>query len=92
MKLKRSVNPFAVVKKKRKQRLKRLSLDRSDFAKQIRKFSRNKGKIQVLPNEIEWEMFPHKDNSEYHEKDKGILDYEESRRPLREKAPRNERR
>jgi hypothetical protein len=29
MKLKRSVNPFAVVKKKRKQRLKKLSLDRS---------------------------------------------------------------
>ena len=91
MKTKRSVNPFAVVKKKRKQRLKKLSSDRSDFAKQIRKFSRNKGKIQVLPNEIEWEMFPHKANSEYHEKDKGILDYEESRRPLREKAPKNER-
>jgi hypothetical protein len=92
MKRKRSVNPFAVVKKKRKQRLKKLSLDRSDFAKQIRRFSRKKGKIQVLPNELEWEMFPFKDNSEYHEKDKGILDYEESRRPLGEKAPRNERR
>ena len=92
MKRKRSVNPFAVVKKKRKQRLKKLSLDRSGYAKQIRKFSRNKGKIQVLPNELEWEMFPFKDNSEYHEKDKGILDYEESRRPLGEKAPRNERR
>ena len=92
MKRKRSVNPFAVVKKKRKQRLKRLSLENSDFAKQIRKFSRNKGKVQVLPNELEWNMFPHRDNSEYHEKDKGILDYEESRRPLREKAPRNERR
>jgi len=92
MKRKRSVNPFSVVKKKRKQRLKKLSLDRSDFAKQIRKFSRNKGRIQVQPNELEWEMFPFKDNSEYHEKDKGILDYEESRRPLGEKAPRNERR
>ena len=92
MKKKRSVNPFAIFKKKRKQRLKKLSLDRSDFAKQIRKFSRNKGKIQVLPNEIEWEMFPYRDNTEDNEKDKGILDYEESRRPLREKAPRNERR
>lgn len=92
MKRKRSLNPFAVVKKKRKQRLKKLSLDRSDFAKQIRKFSRNRGKIQVLPNELEWNMFPHRDNSEYHEKDKGILDYEESRRPLGEKAPKNERR
>ena len=91
MKRKRSLNPFAVVKKKRKQRLKKLSLDRSDFAKLIRKFSRNRGKIQVLPNELEWNMFPHRDNSEYHEKDKGILDYEESRRPLGEKAPKNER-
>jgi hypothetical protein len=62
MKRKRSVNPFAVVKKKRKQRLKKLSLDRSDFAKQIRRFSRKKGKIQVLPNELEWEMFPFKDH------------------------------
>ena len=91
MKVKRLVNPFAIITKKRKQRLKKLSLDNSDFAKQIRKFSRNKGKIQVLPNEIEWEMFPFKDNSEYHEKDKGILDYEESRRPLGEKKRDNGR-
>jgi len=90
MKRKRTVNPFAVVKKKRKQRLKKLSIDRSAFGKQIRKFSRNRGKIQVLKNEIEWNMFPYRDNLGYHEKDKGILDYEESRRPLGEKAPKNE--
>jgi len=90
MRTKRSLNPFAIVKKKRKERLKKLSIDRSDFGKEIRKFSRNKGKIQVLQNEIQWEMFPFRNSSEWHEKEKGILDYEESRRPLGEKKPKNE--
>jgi len=73
-------------------RLKRLSVDRSDFKRDIRKFISGGGRVQKLPAEIEWEMFPYNDSyaMEKEKNEKGILDYEESRNPSGGKVLSNE--
>ena len=73
-------------------RLKRLPVDRSDFKKDIRKFIKGGGRVRKLPAEIEWDMFPYNDNYaiEREKNEKGILDYEESRKSFREKTYRND--
>ena len=64
--------------------MKRLPVAKSDFKKEIRAFIKGGGKIQKLPAEIEWEMFPYWDDCaiERNKNEKGILDYEESRKPV----------
>ena len=63
-------------------RKKRLSTDRSDFKEDIKAFIKGGGTIQKLPDELEWEMFPFNDSyaMEKEKNEKGILDYEESRK------------
>ena len=60
----------------------------------VEEFLKRGGKIKKLPNEVEWEMFPYNDNYsiEKQKNEKGILDYEESRKPVRGKVFKNGRR
>ena len=71
---------------------KKLSIENSDFKKEIRKFRNGGGKVQALPDEIKWNMFPLYDGYQLarDEKAKGILDYEESSKPLRGKTIKDE--
>ena len=71
---------------------KKLSIENSDFKKEIRKFRNGGGKVQALPDEIKWNMFPLYDGYQLarDEKAKGILDYEESSQPLRGKTIKDE--
>ena len=74
-------------------RRKRLSVDRSDFKKDIKKFIKRGGRVKKLPVEIEWDMFPYNDQwtLEKEKNEKGILDYEESRKSFRGEVLKNER-
>ena len=62
--------------------MKRLPVNKSDFKKEIKAFIKGGGKVQKLPAEIEWDMFPYWDDCaiERNKNEKGILDYEESRK------------
>ena len=73
-------------------RRKRLSVDRSDFKKDIKKFIKRGGRVKKLPVEIEWDMFPYNDDYaiEKEKNEKGILDYEESRKSSGGKVLSNE--
>ena len=73
-------------------RKKRLAINNSDFKKDIKDFIKEGGRVQKLPDEIEWEMFPYNDSyaMEKEKNEKGILDYEESRKSFREKTYRND--
>lgn len=63
-------------------RKKRLSTGRSDFKDDIKAFIKGGGTVQKLPDELEWDMFPYNDSyaMEKEKNEKGILDYEESRK------------
>lgn len=67
--------------------MKRFPTIKSDFKKEIKEFIKTGGKIIKLPPEIEWEMFPYFDEAPIirNKNEKGILDYEESRKPIRSK-------
>ena len=72
-------------------RKRRLSIKKSPFKKQIREFIKNGGRVTKLPNEVEWDMFPFRDS--YGIRfigEKGILDYEESRKPVGETSFKDE--
>jgi len=73
-------------------RLKRLPVDKSDFKKDIRKFIRGGGRVHKLPAELEWDMFPYNDSyaMEKEKNEKGILDYEESRKSIGGKVFKDE--
>jgi hypothetical protein len=73
--------------------MKRLPINNSDFKKEIVNFIKGGGKIMKMPDEIEWDMFPYNDNYsiERQKNEKGILDYEESRRPRRGEVFKNDR-
>ena len=73
--------------------MKRLPINNSDFKKEIVNFIKGGGKIIKMPDEIEWDMFPYNDNYsiERQKNEKGILDYEESRRPRRGEVFKNDR-
>ena len=75
-------------------RKKRLSTDRSDFKNYIKDFIKEGGRVQKLPDEIEWDMFPYNDSyaMEKEKNEKGILDYEESRKFVRGEVYKDERR
>ena len=64
--------------------MKRLPVNKSDFKKEIGAFIRGGGKVKKLPAEIEWDMFPYWDDCaiERNKNEKGILAYEESRKPI----------
>lgn len=64
--------------------MKRLPVQKSDFKEEIKEFIKKGGKIHKLPPEIEWNMFPYFDDAaiERNKNEKGILDYEESRKPI----------
>ena len=68
-----------------KYNMKRLSVNKSGFKKEIKEFIKSGGNIHKLPPEIEWEMFPYFDDAaiERNKNEKGILDYEESCKPIR---------
>ena len=65
--------------------MKRLSINKSGFKKEIKEFIKSGGSIHKLPPEVEWEMFPYFDDSAIlrNKNEKGILDYEESRKSVR---------
>ena len=73
--------------------MKRLPIKNSDFKKEIVNFIKGGGKIIKIPDEVEWDMFPYNDNYsiERQKNEKGILDYEESRRPRRGEVFKNDR-
>ncbi len=75
-----------------KYNMKRLPVIKSDFKKEIRAFITGGGKIKKMPAEIEWEMFPYWDDCviERNKNEKGILDYEESRKPVGGEVFKNE--
>ena len=75
-----------------KYNMKRLSVNKSDFKKEIREFIKNGGSICKLPPEVEWDMFPYFDDSAIlrNKNEKGILDYEESRKPVGGEVFKNE--
>ena len=62
--------------------MKRLPVTKSNFKKEIREFIKGGGRVKKFPNEIEWDMFPYNDSyaMEKEKNEKGILDYEESRK------------
>ena len=72
--------------------MKRLPVNKSDFKNEIRVFIKKGGKVQKLPAEIEWEMFPYWDDRaiERNKNEKGILDHEESRKPIGSEVFKNE--
>ena len=63
-------------------KMKRLSVTRSHFKKEIRDFIKGGRRVQKQPDELEWDMFPYNDSyaMEKEKNEKGILDYEESRK------------
>ena len=65
--------------------MKRLPVKKSDFKEQIKEFIKNGGTVHKLPPEVEWNMFPYFDDAaiERNKNEKGILDYEESCKPIR---------
>ena len=65
--------------------MKRLPIKNSDFRKEIKLFLKEGGKIKKIPDEVEWNMFPYFDDAaiERNKNEKGILDYEESCKPIR---------
>ena len=65
--------------------MKRLSVNKSGFKKEINEFIKKGGSVHKLPPEVEWNMFPYFDDAaiERNKNEKGILDYEESCKPLR---------
>ena len=65
--------------------MKRLPVKKSNFKEQINEFIKNGGTVHKLPPEVEWNMFPYFDDAaiERNKNEKGILDYEESCKPLR---------
>ena len=73
--------------------MKRLPVTKSHFKKEIREFIKGGGRVKKFPNEIEWDMFPYNDSyaMEKEKNEKGILDYEESRKPSGGKVFKNER-
>jgi len=73
--------------------MKRLSINNSDFKNEIISFIKGGGKIKKLPNEVEWDMFPYNDDYsiEKQKNEKGILDYEESRKPIGRKVFKNDK-
>ena len=73
-------------------RKKRLSVTRSNFKKEIREFIKGGGRVQKQPAELEWDMFPYNDSyaMEKEKNEKGILDYEESRKFFGGKAQSND--
>ena len=73
-------------------RKKRLPVTRSNFKKEIREFIKGGGKVKKFPDEIEWDMFPYNDDYaiEKEKNEKGILDYEESRKSIGSKMLKNE--
>ena len=73
-------------------RKKRLSTSRSDFKKYIKDFIKEGGRVQKLPDELEWDMFPYNDSyaMEKEKNEKGILDYEESRKSFGGKVFKND--
>lgn len=75
-------------------RKKRLAINNSDFKKEIKLFLKEGGKVKKLRDEVEWDMFPYNDSYsiEREKNEKGILDYEESRKPIGGKILSNERR
>ena len=72
--------------------MKRLPVQKSNFKKEIKEFIKSGGSIHKLPPEVEWEMFPYFDDSAIlrNKNEKGILDYEESCKPLRSEVLTNE--
>jgi len=72
--------------------MKRLPVTKSNFKKEIREFIKGGGKIKKFPDEIEWDMFPYNDDYaiEKEKNEKGILDYEESRKSIGSKMLKNE--
>ena len=72
--------------------MKRLPVTRSNFKKEIREFIKGGGKVKKFPDEIEWDMFPYNDDYaiEKEKNEKGILDYEESRKSIGSKMLKNE--
>ncbi len=74
--------------------MKKLPINNSDFKKEIISFIKGGGKIKKLPNEVEWDMFPYHDNYsiEREKNERGILDYEESRKSVRGEVFKNGRR
>ena len=73
-------------------RKKRLSVTRSNFKKEIREFIKGGGRVQKQPDELEWDMFPYNDSyaMEKEKNEKGILDYEESRKSFGGKVFKND--
>ena len=73
-------------------RKKRLSVTRSNFKKEIREFINEGGRVQKQPDELEWDMFPYNDSyaMEKEKNEKGILDYEESRKSFGGKVFKND--
>ena len=73
-------------------RKKRLSVTRSNFKKQIREFIKEGGRVHKQPDELEWDMFPYNDSyaMEKEKNEKGILDYEESRKSFGGKVFKND--
>tara|TARA_R100000656_G_scaffold9230_1_gene10126 strand:- start:484 stop:702 length:219 start_codon:yes stop_codon:yes gene_type:complete len=72
--------------------MKRLPVTKSNFKKEIREFIKGGGKVKKFPDEIEWDMFPYNDDYaiEKEKNEKGILDYEESRKSIGSKMLKNE--
>ena len=75
-----------------KYNMKRLSVNKSGFKKEIKEFIKSGGSIHKLPPEVEWEMFPYFDDSAIlrNKNEKGILDYEESCKPIRGEVLKDE--
>ena len=73
-------------------RKKRLSVTRANFKKEIREFIKEGGRVQKQPDELEWDMFPYNDSyaMEKEKNEKGILDYEESRKSFGGKVFKND--
>ena len=72
--------------------MKRLPVTKSNFKKEIKEFISSGGQIIKLPPEVEWDMFPYFDEAPLirNKNEKGILDYEESRKPVRGEVLTNE--
>ena len=75
-----------------KYNMKRLSVNKSGFKKEIKEFIKSGGSIHKLPPEVEWNMFPYFDDSAIlrNKNEKGILDYEESCKPIRGEVLKDE--
>jgi hypothetical protein len=71
--------------------MKRLPIKNSKYKKEIVSFIKGGGKIQKIPDEVQWDMFPYNDNYsiERQKNEKGILDYEENHKSLRGEVFKN---